>query len=240
MWERAGGSIRFYIPIGEQMEEEFKKATNEDPDKVKLAQGGNVLNQAWIFSINAFRSKAFIAVGNDLSFPYVADDDQRRKGFYVDGDYSSNIKNKRDEAKKNLAYMGFRIEPGLVNPKPILRYNLVSTSLQMMSYKVWMEAQMGMMIEKGLHYYNCSDQGILGVTAKSLDPKDMPDPDNWTILDEHPEMGKRWHTWRLADAARIFILARERCRNREGEIVTAASAATWRPKTAIAGLAVKN
>ena len=176
--------------------------------------GGNVLNLAFMISMGLFKASAWICVGNDLSFPRHEDLNERRKGFYADGDYSTNIKSKRDEAEKELAWMGYEFPNGeIISPLNYVNFKLVNTSKQMFVYKTWLEATSLLSWKKGSLYtlYNCSEQGILGVVLKedAQDPEkrnERLDGEKWMLMDEVAP--NRWRTYKLEDALREFMAAK--------------------------------
>ena len=176
--------------------------------------GGNVLNLSFMIALGLFRASSWMCVGNDLSFPRIDDVDERRKGFYADGDYSTNIKSKRDEAEKQFAWMGFEFPSGgLISPLKYLNFKLYNTSRQMFVYKTWLEASALLSWKKGSLYtlYNCTEQGILGMVLKeeAQDPEkweEKLDQNNWKLMDEVAP--NRWRTYSLADAVREFMGAK--------------------------------
>jgi hypothetical protein len=72
------------------------------------------------------------------------------------------------------------------------------------------------------HYYNCSEQGVLGVLARDTEPDAMKEESNWYLMDELYPL--RWHTRTLADAAKQFLEARE-CLKQEETLIVAPNAA---------------
>jgi len=184
-----------------------------DPQRCFVG-GGNVLNLSFMIAVGLFRTSAWMCVGNDLSFPRSDDKDERRQGFYADGDYSTNIKSKRDEAKDDLSWMGFEFSDNIIQtPRPYVNFKIFNTSNQMFVYKAWLEASALLSWEKGSKYtiYNCSEQGILGMVLKedAQDPdkyKEKFDHNNWLMMDEIAK--NRWRTYKLEDAAKEFIGAK--------------------------------
>jgi hypothetical protein len=208
-WDKQGGKICFYL-IGEDDDKKFfEDETGEDASKLHIQQGGNVLNTMWILAQQVLWSTVFMAVGNDLSFPYTHDREAREKGFYADGDYRLNILNKRDEAKDNFAWMGFDLyESELMQGKYLYNLGVVGMSRQLWVYKVWLEIQAAIWAEKtNFFIYNCSEAGVSGVLAHSYDPKDILEKSNWFLIDEI--LPKRWLTTSLYKAARQFLEAKK-------------------------------
>lgn len=206
-WDRQGGNIRFFLSEDDEQKEIFEKEAKEDPEKIVSREGANVLNQMWIIAGRLLGSKVFMAVGNDLGYPPADSLEQRRAQFYADGDYTANLANRRDEANKKLDWMGFRFAKSMITNDWGVDLVPFSTSQLLMTYKIWIEAQITANAEKSFHYYNCSEQGILGMCAKSVEKEALADRNNWFLLDE--VIPKNWHTRRLQDAARQFVEARE-------------------------------
>jgi hypothetical protein len=152
-----------------------------------------------------------MSVGNDLCFPIEHNPMKRRKLYYADGDYTSNLKNKRDEARNKMACMGFKIEWNPIIQQDVINLHPFWTSWQLWVYKKWIEAQVCMTDAeedcRPFHYYNCSESGILGVIGKSNDKKDFDDKRNWILMDQI--VPKRWHTVRLKTAIGSFLKARD-------------------------------
>ena len=210
-WDKQGGNIGFYCIGDEEDEKAIKKKIGEDWDRIHIEQGGNVMNTMWTLTNHILGSSVFMAVGNDLAFKYDVDAEERRKSFYADGDYRLAILNKRDDAKDELAWMGFSnmtestIQPG----KYLYDLEIMGTSRLLWIYKTWIEVQVGLWAElKSFHYYNCSESGILGVLAKDPAGPALHEKGNWYLMDElYP---RRWHTRTLKQAAKEFVEARSR------------------------------
>lgn len=169
-WDKQGGQICFYLIGGDDEKKFFEKETGENAERLLIQQGGNVLNTLWILNQRVLGSTVYMMVGNDLSFPYKQDIEERRKSFYADGDYRLNILNKRDEAKHQLGWMGFDLHESAFEPGKY-RYNLdiVGISRQLWVYKVWLEVQAAVWAEKTQFFiYNCSEAGVSGVLAKEF------------------------------------------------------------------------
>lgn len=224
-WTDQGKCIRFYLTSSPGMDKVFKEATGKNPKPYEILQGGNVLNSAWSIGLKWFCSSVFMAVGNDLSYKLIDDDEERRNKYYADGDYSSNKATGRDEASGPLRWMGFSL-----NRKPLwtgkVRYDVevqpVGTSKTLWVYKTWLEVNTlaNAMAKTAYQYYNCSEGGIAGVMAKDDSDKELRKDDNWFLMDE---VNPRWHTYMLADAVIEFQTAKEamKCR-RTLEIPTVA------------------
>lgn len=210
-WSKQGRLITFYLGTEEEQAELFTELTDRDPKYAQCEHGGNCLNMAWVMGMRFFKSSVFMCVGNDLSFELSKDYKTRKMGYYADGDYTSNIASKRDEARQKWAWMGYEnLRKSPIMPDRYV-YDLkpVATTFQFYTYKMWLESQVLMNSDSMIpfHYFNCSEEGTLGVMAKDISPDKFEDKDNWTLLDE--VIPKRWHTWPLADAAEIFLQARE-------------------------------
>ena len=210
-WDGQGRPIQFYVPSYEKRQELFKSIANEDPSKFICEEGGNVLNMMWIISRKFLCSSVFMAVGNDLSFPIDTDYSIRSRSYYADGDYSSNKKNKRDEAKSKMACMGFCIEHNPIINQYVTNLEPFYTSWPLWNYKKYIETQVALCAsnqpDKPFHYYNCSERGILGVVGSSNNTKEFNKKDNWMLMDSL--FPKRWHTRRLETAVPQFLKARD-------------------------------
>jgi hypothetical protein len=213
-WSNQGRSIRFYITSSDGQPETYLEETGDDPNRVQAVQGGNVLNMVWSLSLKFFRSSVYMVVGNDLSYPLHEDLEERRKHYYADKDYTSNIKNRRDEANNvyegNLqGWRGIKLSrASIISPDASKRYNIelerVLTTGTLWVYKTWIESVV-LANTKVLkfHYYNCSEGGISGVMHR--DGTSYDDADSWFLLDDAT---KRWKTRLLEDAADEFIKAK--------------------------------
>ena len=123
----------------------------------------------WAASLKFLRSFVFFAVGNDLSFPREKSLKKRRRGYYVTGDYEINIKNMRDEAKQQSAWMGFDLKYSDIAMRPYVDFQPVNMSHTLFTYKIWCESQVIINSENSpvdWHYFNCSEAGSLGVMSK--------------------------------------------------------------------------
>lgn len=214
-WDRQGRAILFYVPKGEAEQDAFREATGINPAPHVLIQGGNVLNTMWILSLKFLKSTVFMCVGNDLSFPYTPNLRMRRRFYYADGDYSSNYENQRDEAKSKFAWMGFS-HSKLESSGRALCLQLFGTAHTLWNYKTWLEVQVSANAEMKVkfHYYNCSEQGILGIIPRDWDSSNFFDKDNWQLLDSLA--GNRYHTMKLLDAAGEFLAAKAMLESKGG------------------------
>jgi len=210
-WTRQGRPLVWCNSFDEDKMEIYRKHTGDDPEKVALEFGGNVLNCMWAASLRFFKSSVFMAVGNDLCFPRIKSLKERRKGYYATGDYEINIKNLRDEARSEFAWMGFDLKHSSIVDSTYVDLEVVNMSHTLFSYKIWLESQVMINAEapKAWHYYNCSEAGVLGVMSKGEGKEEMAKEDNWYLLDSHPLIGKRYHTRKLEDAAWQFLQAKE-------------------------------
>ena len=203
-WDKRGGLIQFYSPMGDWIPKEIPDAKEK-----QIMQGGNVMNIAWTMSYGCMGSRIFMAVGNDLSYPDAKTVEERRKGYYADGDYSTNLASKRDEASKQFKWMGFEMRSDPFTGKPRIDMKLRTTVQSLYGYKNWLEINIGIQEIhcNSFHYYNCSEEGILGVVAKDKAKDKLEDKDNWILLDElYP---KHYHTTSFEDATSQFIAMRE-------------------------------
>jgi len=221
-WSNQGRCICFTVSSSDEYQQMFKDIIGEDPTPHTVGSGGNVLNNMFSTGLKILHSRVFMALGNDLSYPYNPDLDKRREMFYADGDYSVNIKKGVDEAKDRFVWLGFKMRN---NPfeqgKKIIDFEPVSTSRQMFIYKVWAELHVGswgLAGEDPFFYYNCSESGIQGVLAHDYSSVELlEDPDNWFLMDE--VVPKRWRTLSLFQAANQFMEATLICRDRDASVI---------------------
>ena len=215
-WDKQGRTMRFYLGSAPQLMHSFNKDTGLDPQLYKIVNGGNVLNSMWMTASAVMHSKAFIAVGNDLSFELKDKKEDQETGYYADGDYSTNAKvtgTGRDEAKCEKKWLSFQIVPNKILSKEhrseeIKGGEIVGTSHTLWVYKTWIEEAILIGAENtksSFHYYNASEGGILGVLAKSTDDAEMKKDENWFMLDEKCN---RYHTTTLQYAIKQFLQAR--------------------------------
>lgn len=205
--------VQFYTPDGEFSKGIFEKYVGDLPEG-KIIQGGNVMNLAWAISMQVFQSRIFICVGNDLSYDLCDTVEQRREGYYHDGDYSSNLASKRDEAGNVKKWVGFQMYRSPFMEEAVVKFVPKGTTGTLYTYKQWLETYMGIqdVVDQTFHYYNCSEEGILGVIPKSRYKLDMDDVNNWRLLDE--VLPRRYHTRLFEDTVTEFLTARELCRTR--------------------------
>ena len=216
-WEKQGRDIRFYLTSSPGLKERFEELTGHDGEDVLLQQGGNVLNSAWSIGLKFLGCTVFMALGNDLSYPLFDHEDDRRKSYYADGDYSTNAKETgtgRDEAKSKRVWMGFKLSStNVVSMNATKMYKIelepVGTTGTLWVYKTWLEANVMANVHNPLFkymYYNCSEGGIAGVLCKDDTPEGREDINNWYMMDD---VCKRWRTRTLSDAVGEFLKAKE-------------------------------
>ena len=114
-WVGQGRHVCFIIPGNDEYQQLFKDITGEEPEPVTAGGGGNVLNSMFTTGMKILHARYFIALGNDLSYPYNPDIDKRRGMFYADGDYSANIKKGVDEAKDRFVWVGYSMRDNHLN-----------------------------------------------------------------------------------------------------------------------------
>jgi hypothetical protein len=208
-WDKRGGQICFYL-IGDEVDQEyFRKETGQNPNRVHIQQGGNVLNTLWVLSHRVLGASTYIMVGNDLAFKYSDDKAEREASFYADGDYRLNILNRRDEAKDKMAWMGFDLKECSLAPGKYL-YDLspIGISKQMWVYKTWLEVQAAVWADRHKFFiFNASEAGSLGVLAREHNEKAMNERGNWFMIDEL--LPSRWLTTSLYKASQMFLEARK-------------------------------
>ena len=213
-WIKQDRPIKFFLSPSPVLMEAFEEHIGEKASEHKTELGGNVMNGAWMISVVHMDSRIFMGLGNDLSFPMHKDIDKRRESYYADGDYTTNAKGSgsgRDEAKSQKMWGGFTLKKKKIIV-PGERYDIqidtVGTSHTLWVYKTWLETTlMGQAIQPvSMHYFNCSEAGILGVMAKSTNIKDMGKPDNWYLLDEKCHL---YHTAMFRDAVYEYLKAKE-------------------------------
>jgi len=211
-WSSKSASIQFYIPSDPENLKLAESITGEDYSDRALLQGGNVSNVAWMASLAAFDSRIFMALGNDLSYDIDKDVKKRRNNYYHDGDYSSNMASGRDEAEGMKNWLGFKMRQSALEPdRPVIDWKLKGTTHSLFSYKTWLETNVAIqdISPASFHYYNCSEEGILGMTPKSYDVIDLNDPKKWVIMDEI--LPRRWKTRTFRDAVEEYLTSRELC-----------------------------
>lgn len=225
-WDKQGRGIVFYATKSDVIRDAVKKHIVRGYKEHEIELGGNVLNGSFMIGAAVMQSTVFMGVGNDLSFEIDNDIEKQRKGYYADGDYSTNSEvtgTGRDEGKSLKRWAGYSMERKRVIriDEPIgskRRYNfeldVIGTSQTLWVYKTWLEtAMMGQTaLPVYLHYFNCSEGGILGVMAKDDSDEALKDPDNWYFFDEvciNKKTGKQMYmTAMLEDAIDVFLKAR--------------------------------
>lgn len=221
-WLKQGREVLFWITYSKELRTEFQNLTGRSANHYMVLQGGNVLNLMVGIASNMMGSNVFMALGNDLSYEVKDDLDVQRQSYYADGDYTSNAPKTgsgRDEAAANKKWLGFTLRKKPTNNGKIdydVDLHVVGTSPTLWVYKTWIESQMikGAQLNSPLHYYNCSEGGVLGVMAKEEGDENLRKDDNWFMLDE---VCPKWHTMTLEDAAMSFLKAKETFRW-EGEM----------------------
>ena len=218
-WEKQGRDIRFYLTGTKGIPEKYENLTGKNPRVLMIQQGGNVLNSCWSMGLKFFHSSVFMALGNDLSYPLHKDIEDRRKGYYADGDYSSNIANKRDEAKNpKEGWMGFSLkETNIISMDATKRYDIelepVGTTGTLWVYKTWIEANVlanTANTNVKYTYYNCSEGGIAGVMCADDTVEGREDINNWFLMDQKC---KKWRTRTFKDAITEFLQAKAYLKN---------------------------
>ena len=216
-WTDQGREVRFFLTTTPGLSEVFKKETHKNPIHHMILTGGNVLNTLWSLGLRFLHTRTFMALGNDLSYPLQDTVEKQRDTYYADGDYSSNLANKKDEARKSKEWMGFTLTPSLIytGERHRDRYNvkldLVGTSPNLWVYKTWIEANVLLNAnkkEQSCHYFNCTEGGIVGVMTKSMDfdLDELRKDSSWFLLDEKCP---KWHTYLFKDAVQLYIKAKE-------------------------------
>jgi hypothetical protein len=210
-WDKRGGKIQFYAPLGDWILEELPGIKDK-----QIMQGGNVMNSAWVISLGCMGSRIFMAVGNDLSYKISEDIEERRATYYADGDYSTNLASKRDEASRQFQWVGFDIVTNIFTDKPQIKLEKRATVHSLYGYKNWLEINIGIQdkMSGSFHYYNCSEEGILGVIAKDKTKDNLEDKSNWMLLDD--VFPNRYHTKTLEEATTDYLAMRELWREKAG------------------------
>ena len=224
-WSNQGRPICFFLPQNEKYIEMFEKSTGDDPTNHMIGQGGNVVNAAFMLSLKMLRSRVFMVVGNDLSFPHNPNANKRREFFYADGDYTSNISRGVDEAKDKFMWLGIKMRDNPFEPgKKIVELEPVGVSRQLFIYKTWAETHAISWADSDVafHYYNCSEGGISGVMAHSYNSLEMHKRENWYLLDDI--IPKRWRTRSLLQAVSEFLEARILCQTNQSGLISGADA----------------
>lgn len=234
-WRKQGREIRFYMTSNEGLANAFRNCVGVPATPFQILQGGNVLNLMWSLAAAVFKSKIFIALGNDLSFPLFDNLDKQRHNYYADHDYSSNAPKTgtgRDEAKTQKKWLGFCLKKKKIRTptKDIydIELNPVGTTHTLWVYKTWLESMVvanSVKTNVNFHYYNCTEGGISGVMCKNDSEEGLNDESNWYMLDE---VCSRYHTRTLEDAIREIKAAREMLEwENEATHIVAPDAAKW-------------
>ncbi len=209
-WLNQGRKIKFFVGNSDNVQGIATRLTKEKGENLEVISGGNVLNTIWTLACTHLKSSVFMCVGNDLSFERKDSVKEQREGFYADGDYTTNLASKRDEAAQKHDWMGFEFYNNVISPsgRPMIKLSPVRTTGQFLVYKIWVESMVAMNAERPLsfRYYNCSEGGILGVKCKVDSGEGMFDKNNWFMLDEI--LPKRWCTRKLKDAVIEFLAAK--------------------------------
>jgi hypothetical protein len=207
------GPVKFVCPKSDKIMGIVSDVMGEEIDSNRcVTAGGNILNLSFTVGLGLFRASVWMCVGNDLSYPPATDLKDRRKGFYEDGDYSTNIKSKRDEAIHEFEWAGFTLPKSTIwTPKNNINWKgeWLWTAPTLFYYKSWLETNSMILWESGsqFHVYNCTEGGILGVLLKEeMNVAEKYDEkfnyDNWFLMDEISK--GRWRTRTLWHACEEF------------------------------------
>ncbi len=247
-WTMQGRHILFYAPSSKDLMDMFQKHVKKNPHRHKIELGGCTINGAFMVGAQILGSTVFIAVGHDCGFEKKDTIDEQRNSYYADGDYSTNAKGTgtgRDEANTHRVWGGFKLaRKKIIEPNiPLARYNVEldewGTSQTLWVYKTWVEiTMMGLTrAQTSMHYYNCTEGGIVGVMAKERDEKSMHDAKNWFMLDgkaQNVHSGAyMYHTALLEDVMPYFNKMRELYLNGEAQRTTEMSRMQqiWEPSS---------
>jgi hypothetical protein len=218
------GPVKFVCPRNAATKALVEECLKEEIDEGRcVTSGGNIMNLSFSIGLGLFRASVWMCVGNDLSYPPATDLKDRRKGYYEDGDYSSNIESKRDEARNEFVWGGFKLKENTIwTPRNHIQWEgeWLYTATQLFLYKSWLETNSMLLWDTGnqFHVYNCSEGGILGVLLKEdmIPPEKYDekfDPENWFLMDEISR--GRWRTRTLWHACEEFHDAKERLFGRD-------------------------
>jgi len=210
--EQWPGPVRFVSQQNSLVRGFLKDAGIDFPKGNCVTEGGNILNMSFALSIGLFRSPVWMCVGNDLSFSAEGTIEERRDAYYADGDYSTNIKSRRDEARNHFAWGGISFaNDQFVSTQDYVNLDVVYTSPQLFIYKSWLESNALILWDSKFKFkiYNCSEGGILGVNIREGIESygEKLNGRNWCLLDELT--ANKWRTRRFADAVEEFHRARE-------------------------------
>ena len=179
-----------------------------------VTEGGNIMNLSFTLAIALFGASAWMCVGNDLSFTSDGSVEERRNAYYSDGEYETNIKSKRDEARNHIAWAGIEFQNNqFVSVRDYVNLKIRYTSPQLFVYKTWLETNSIILWDAGFKFkiYNCSEGGILGVNPREgTDYGGKFKASNWCLMDEVTH--NKWRTRRLHHAAEEFHKAKEMLR----------------------------
>jgi hypothetical protein len=208
-WDRDGHRISFFMSESDASRYKIE----EQAEHMTTYVGGNVMNTAFMLSLRFLHSRFIITLGNDLSFPLAPDHEERKRGFYSDGNYDTQ-EGKKDEAKNEVAWMayGHGGQGSFDKDSQLINYEKVLTSKQLLTYKTWIEFHVAKWAEEeefSFRYYNCSEGGICGVVAKKHEVEDLENPANWGLMDDVAP--KCWFTKPLIDAAKDFLEIKKSC-----------------------------
>jgi len=209
-WINQGRSVRYLLSQDPVEQELYEKYSGEKAGHKGVFMGGNVINSAYMATLHCMSGRIFMTTGNDLSFDIDDDIDKRRKTYYADGDYSTNLGTTRDEAGHQFKWMGMEFIGTAfhkVTPQIVLKPKATVPTLYV--YKQWIESQIALQDAAStatFHYYNCTEGGIVGVMCNSDDTTNLEDNNNWFLMDE--VVPRRWHTRTLKDATSEFLEAR--------------------------------
>ena len=212
------GPVKFIAQRNAEVTRAMSEVMGDDMPEMdrRVTEGGNILNLSFVLGIGLFRSSIWICVGNDLSYPIIDTVDERRAQYYADGNYSTNIRSRRDEAAHQLTWAGLKYpKSNVFTPGNYIDLELVYTSPQLFLYKVWLESNAMLLWNRGERFkiYNCSEGGILGVNPRddaqgAENYKAKFKARNWCLMDELT--GGNWRTRKLMQAAEEFHNAKMR------------------------------
>jgi len=214
-WHRQGRRICFYAGRLKKPSPILTKTFSADKlERISVAHGGNVANMSFLITLSIVGSTVFMAVGNDLSFPYEQDKDTRESIYYAAGDYNDTVKKEGlDEAKDKFVWAGFEFvkSPFSADSRPQIDLKKAMTTRQFFVYKVWLESTLATFeqtIKGSFRYLNCSEGGIIGVLANDTSWEACSDINNYSLLDT--VCPKKYGTRTLDSAASEFLRARSR------------------------------
>ena len=195
-WDRMGRMIFFFLPDSAELKKFFEQKTGKNSRCVCTNSCGNVLNMIWMLSIKFMGSKVFMAVGADYGYT-------EKKEFYADGDTKADD---RFQINDDVVWQGFEFVHNNIINRPVVNLKPMQTSRQLFLYKTWTEMHIALWQELGIHFFNCSESGTLGVLSRSLNVRKMAEKENWFLLDD---LFRNYHTMRLEDAINMYLGARK-------------------------------